>query len=108
MKLLEGIPYELVLWLGSYVGILALLIFIATGCTSSTCVTVGECVMLPELSDLTSAASCRIYTSINGARLICPTNSAVKVTYRSASTNRYFGIVDRNEQMVVDLTIDAK
>ena len=75
------------------------------GCTSSTCVTVGECVMLPELSDLTSAASCRIYTSINGARLICHTNSSVRVTYYSASTNTYFGCVERNELMSVDLEI---
>ena len=104
---MRGFIGDVLYAIGMAIGIGVLLILIS-GCTSSTCVTVGECVMLPELSDLTSAASCRIYTSINGARLICPTNSAVKITYRSASTNRYFGVVDRNEQMVVDLTIDAK
>ena len=101
---MRGILGDILYAVGMSIGIWVLLSCIV-GCTSSTCVTVGECVMLPELSDLTSAASCRIYTSINGARLICPTNSAVRVSYRTVSTNRYFGVVDRNEQMSVDLEI---
>lgn len=101
---MRGILGDILYAIGMSIGILVLLSCIA-GCTSSTCVTVGECVMLPELSDLTSAASCRIYTSINGARLVCPTNSAVRISYRTVSTNRYFGVVDRNEQMSVDLEI---
>ena len=101
---MRGILGDILYAIGMSIGIWVLLSCIA-GCTSSTSVTVGECVMLPELSDLTSAASCRIYTSINGARLVCPTSSAVRVSYRTVSTNRYGGVVDRNEQMSVDLEI---
>ena len=71
---------------------------IFSGCISSTATTVavGDAITLPELTTPTESLALRLCTSINGAWVRTPSNSAVRIVYKSDTASDYIGIITRH------------
>lgn len=67
---------------------------------------VGEHMSLPELSDGSDSVSLRIYESVNGAKVWTAKDCNVKIAYTNAYTNTYFGIIQRQDSMMLSVRIE--
>ena len=84
------------------------LLFLALcgGCANTgSRVVVGEQCALPEVSDAADNFSARIYEDIKGASVWTRKDSEVRVAYRCAYTNSYFGILHTRSDMQLDVTV---
>lgn len=76
------------------------------GCANTgSRVVVGEQCALPEVSDAADNFSARIYEDIKGASVWTRKDSEVRVAYRCAYTNSYFGILHTRSDMQLDVTV---
>lgn len=76
------------------------------GCANTgSRVVVGEQCALPEVSDAADNFSARIYEDIKGASVWTRKDSEVRVAYRCAYTNSYFGLLHTQSDMQLDVTV---
>lgn len=92
------------------IGIIAIGIFsMLSGCTQykagGTIVTIGEEVMLPEIAEPGSGLSLRLYESIHGARIWSRENNRTDVVYTNSYSTSYFGIVSKEDNTVLSVTV---
>lgn len=92
------------------IGLIAIGIFsMIAGCTQyksgGTIVTIGEEVMLPEVTEPESGLSLRLYESIHGARIWSRENNRTDVVYTNHYTTSYFGIVSKEDNTVLSVTV---
>ena len=87
------------------VGVVSML----SGCTQykagGTIVTIGEEVMLPEIAEPGSGLSLRLYESIHGARIWSRENNRTDVVYTNSYSTSYFGIVSKEDNTVLSVTV---
>ena len=80
-----------------------------SGCTQykagGTIVTIGEEVMLPEIAEPGSGLSLRLYESIHGARIWSRENNRTDVVYTNSYSTSYFGIVSKEDNTVLSVTV---
>ena len=80
-----------------------------SGCTQyksgGTIVTIGEEFMLPEVTEPESGLSLRIYESIHGARIWSRENNRTDVVYTNSYSTSYFGIVSKEDNTVLSVTV---
>lgn len=92
------------------IGMIAIGIFsMIAGCaqykSGGTIVTIGEEVMLPEVTEPESGLSLRLYESIHGARIWSRENNRTDVVYTNHYTTSYFGIVSKEDNTVLSVTV---
>lgn len=81
-------------------------VILCGGCANTgSRVVVGEQCALPEVSDAADNFSARIYEDIKGASVWTRKDSEVRVAYRCAYTNSYFGILHTQSDMQLDVTV---
>ena len=87
------------------VGVVSML----SGCTQykagGTIVTIGEEVMLPEIAEPGLGLSLRLYESIHGARIWSRENNRTDVVYTNSYSTSYFGIVSKEDNTVLSVTV---
>ena len=87
------------------VGVVSML----SGCTQykagGTIVTIGEEVMLPEIAEPGSGLSLRLYESIHGARIWSRENNRTDVVSTNSYSTSYFGIVSKEDNTVLSVTV---
>ena len=80
-----------------------------SGCTQykagGTIVTIGEEVMLPEIAEPGSGLSLRLYESIHGHRIWSRENNPTDVVYTNSYSTSYFGIVSKEDNTVLSVTV---
>lgn len=67
---------------------------------------VGEQTALPEISDASDSLAVRVYESVKGAKVWTAKDCRVTINYSNAYTNTYFGIVETQDAMRLDVTIE--
>lgn len=67
---------------------------------------VGEQSALPEISDASDSLAVRVYESVKGAKVWTAKDCRVTINYSNAYTNTYFGVVETQDAMHLDVTIE--
>ncbi len=67
---------------------------------------VGEQTVLPEISDASDSLAVRVYESVKGANVWTAKDCRVTINYSNAYTNTYFGIMETQDAMHLDVTIE--
>ena len=84
---------------------------VLVGCTTKytgSRTLVGEQLAMPELSDSADTVSLRVYESVKGAKVWTAKDSRVSIKYANAYTNNYFGLVESQNNMKLDVLIEPK
>lgn len=87
------------------IGIVSMIAGCAQYKSGGTIVTIGEEVMLPELAEPESGLSLRLYESIHGARIWSRENNRTDVVYTNHYTTSYFGIVSKEDNTILSVTV---
>ena len=67
---------------------------------------VGEQTAFPEISDSSDTMTMRVYESVKGAKVWTAKDCRVTINYSNAYTNNYFGVVDTQDSMRLDVIIE--
>lgn len=67
---------------------------------------VGEQTAFPEISDASDSLAVRVYESVKGAKVWTAKDCRVTINYSNAYTNTYFGIMETQDAMHLDVTIE--